>query len=170
MNRTYRIGSGALLVVVFATGCGGAAKEAAPAQTPASQPAYAAPEAEKSAAPKDEESVGDRARETAPESLSPRPAAPAGGAALPGSTTREGKGGEPMDEIDALTKRFEGALSLSTPDCTSAWSLRDRICDLADRICDLANRSAERDVAERCTDGRSRCQRATSRVRESCGR
>jgi hypothetical protein len=171
MKRTFWIASsGVALVLALATGCGAPSKEAAPAQAPASQPGYAAPEAEKSA-PKDEESAGDRARgESTPESLSPAPAAPAGGAALPGSTKREGKGGEPMDEIDALTRRLEGALSLSTPDCTSAWSLRDRICDLADRICDLANRSAERDVAERCSDGRSRCQRATSRVRESCGR
>jgi hypothetical protein len=75
-----------------------------------------------------------------------------------------------MDEIDNLSKRLEGTLALSTPDCTSAWSLRDRICDLADRICDLAGRSAEQDVAERCNDGRARCQRATSRVRETCGR
>jgi hypothetical protein len=75
-----------------------------------------------------------------------------------------------MDDIDALGKKLEGALSLSAPDCTTAWSLRDRICDLADRICDLAARSAERDIAERCADGRTRCERATSRVRESCGR
>jgi hypothetical protein len=168
MNRTFWIGSSRIaLVVVLVTGCGAPSKEAAPAQTPASQPAYGAPEAEKSA-PKDEEAPSGDSRT---ESLSPAaPPAPAGGAALPGSMNRERKGGEPLDEIDALTRRLEGTLSLSTPDCTSAWSLRDRICDLADRICDLANRSAERDVAERCSDGRSRCQRATSRVRESCGR
>jgi hypothetical protein len=165
-NESRRI----VLVLVFVTGCGARSKEAAPAQAPGSQPAYSAPEAEKSP-PKDEESASDRASgESKQESLSPRPAAPAAGSALPGSTTRESKGGEPMDEIEALSKRLDGALTLSTPDCTSAWSFRDRICDLADRICDLANRSAERDVAERCTDGRSRCQRATSRVRESCGR
>jgi hypothetical protein len=166
MNRSFRIGSTWIApLVVFVAACGAPGKEAAPAQTPASQPAYGAPA---ESAPKDEESASDRATERAPEAA-PAPAAPSGGAALPGSMKHEGKG-EPLDEIDTLSRRLEGALSLSTPDCTSAWSLRDRICDLADRICDLAGRSAERDVAERCNDGRSRCQRATSRVRESCGR
>jgi len=169
MKRSFGIeGTRIALAALFLVACGAGRKEAAPAQTPASEPASGAP-AEQESAPKDEEAASDRARGEAP-ALAPAPAAPAGGAALPGSMKRESKGGEPLDEIDVLSRRLEGALSLSTPDCTSAWSLRDRICDLADRICDLAGRSAERDVAERCSDGRSRCERATSRVRESCGR
>jgi hypothetical protein len=155
--RPYRTIAPALVLLAA---CGGG-KEAAPAQTPASQQQYGAPQ----------ESESDAAKEEAP-SAAPAgaaPAAPAGGQ-LPSSTKRERRSSEPMEEIDSLSKRLEGALALSTPDCTSAWSLRDRICDLADRICDLANRSAERDVAERCSDGRARCERATSRVRESCGR
>ena len=168
MNRTFWIDATWIaLPAVLVVACGAPGKEAAPAQTPASQPAYGAP-AQSESAPKDEEAAGDRASGVSP-SAAPAPAAPSGGAALPGSTKREGKG-EPADEIDTLSRRLEGALSLATPDCTSAWSLRDRICDLADRICDLASRSAERDVAERCSDGRVRCEHATSRVRESCGR
>jgi len=163
MKRTFWVqGTWSAAVVILVVACGGSGKEAAPAQTPASQPGYGAPAEQETSAPKDEERARDRSGEAAP-------AAPSG-AALPGSTKREGAGGEPMDEIDSLSRRLEGALTLSTPDCTSAWSLRDRICDLADRICDLAGRSAERDVAERCSDGRARCERATSRVRESCGK
>jgi hypothetical protein len=72
------------------------------------------------------------------------------------------------DEVEVLGDKLDGALGLSTPDCGTAWALRDRICDLTQRICDLAARSAEQDVAERCTDGRARCEHATSRVRAVC--
>jgi hypothetical protein len=88
---------------------------------------------------------------------------------MPGSSQREGAGqpGEQGD-VEALDRRLDGALSLAAPDCTTAWSLRDRICDLAQRLCDLAGRSAEPEVADRCADGRARCERATGRVRAAC--
>jgi hypothetical protein len=164
MKRTFWITGALLCASLGVAACGGSRKEAAPAQTPASeQPAYGAPPQEEGGAAKQEAPASDRSSGEA------APAAPSG-ALLPGSIRTRGPGDEPQDEIEGLTRRLEGALSLATPDCTSAWSLRDRICDLADRICDLAGRSAERDVAERCSDGRTRCQRATSRVRETCGR
>lgn len=148
-------------VLVLAAGCGGSSKEATPARTPASQPASGAPAEEESS----------KEAPAADQSVAPAAPAPAAGSAFPGSTRKgEARGEGAADDIEALGKRLEGALSLSVPDCTTAWSLRDRICDLADRICDLAGRSAERDIAERCTDGKARCERATSRVRESCGR
>jgi hypothetical protein len=87
---------------------------------------------------------------------------------MPGSSKAEGERAASPD-MDAWARQMESALTLATPDCTTAWALRDRICDLAQRLCDIAGRSAEPDVAERCTDGRSRCERATSRVRAGCG-
>jgi hypothetical protein len=158
----FSLGAIPLLV---ATGCGAGAREAAPAQTPASE-SYGAPAEESNAAKEAPRAPTDD--RSAPGAPAPAQA-PAAGSAFPGSTKGEARPAE-ADDIDALSKRLEGALTLSVPDCTTAWSLRDRICDLADRICDMAGRSAERDVVERCNDGRTRCERATSRVRESCGR
>ena len=72
-------------------------------------------------------------------------------------------------DIALFDQKLDGVLALAAPDCTTAWALRDRICDLAQRLCDLADRSAEPDVAERCADGRARCGHATERVRAACG-
>ena len=100
-------------------------------------------------------------------------AAPASGAAAPAaapspsSTKAESNRAAPAD-IEVWGRKLDNALTLSTPDCGTAWMLRDRICDLAQRLCDIAGRSAEPEVAERCTDGRSRCERATARVRAAC--
>ncbi len=92
--------------------------------------------------------------------------APAPQAEAPSSTkTRER---EPQTDIETWDHQLDGVLTLSTPDCNTAWALRDRICDLAQRLCDLATRSAEPELADRCTDGRARCDRATTRVRASC--
>lgn len=87
---------------------------------------------------------------------------------MPATTKGESTPGAQEDELELLTRKIDGALALSTPNCTTAWSLRDRICDLAQRLCDLAARSAEPEMAERCTDGRDRCERATARVRAGC--
>jgi len=88
---------------------------------------------------------------------------------MPSSTAPHAKArAQTPDDAEALGRALENALSLSAPDCTTAWALRDRICDLSQRLCDLAGRSAEPDVAERCTDGRGRCERATTRVRAAC--
>jgi hypothetical protein len=86
---------------------------------------------------------------------------------MPSSAERE-KSYADVDDIDALTRSLDRTLRLSVPDCGSAASLRDRICDLAQRICDIAARSAETEVAERCTDGKRRCERATASVRATC--
>jgi len=155
--------SGAIAVLLL-TACGGSG-QGAPAQSPQGAPA-SAPASDESGVVNEQSAPA--AEEESRGAAAPAPAAPSG-AALPRSTKAEQRPGE-SDEIDALGRKLEGALRLSVPDCTTAWSLRDRICDLADRICDLASRSNERDVAERCTDAKSRCERATSRVREACGR
>jgi hypothetical protein len=112
--------------------------------------------------------AGDaEAEETAP-SAAP---AEAGAGPMPGSAQKSRSArDEPgaAGDIERLSAELESALRLSTPDCTTAWSLRDRICDLADRLCDMAERSAEPEVQERCSDGKSRCERATARVRAGC--
>ena len=138
---------------LLAAGCGGSA---APARSPEAPAEKAAPSAGES----------QDAAEEAPAAGAPAPAAGYGRA--PSSTKPEGEGAAQGTDIEAWSKQLEGALALSAPDCTTAWALRDRICDLAQRLCDVAGRSAEPEVAERCTDGRARCQRATTRVRASC--
>ncbi len=104
------------------------------------------------------------AAEEASEAPAAAPVAPAP-PEMPRSTG--GVSGE-ADDFERLGQRLDGALALSAPDCTTAWALRDKICDLSQRLCDLAARSAEPEVAERCTDGRGRCEKATSRVRAAC--
>lgn len=92
--------------------------------------------------------------------------APAADAEAPSSTKERAR--NPLGDLENWDKQLDGVLTLSTPDCNTAWALRDRLCDLAQRLCDLASRSAEPDVADRCTDGRARCERATTRVRAAC--
>jgi hypothetical protein len=87
---------------------------------------------------------------------------------MPRSTDRADKSRERDEDFDQLGHQLEGALRLSTPDCTTAWALRDRICDLSTRLCGIAEQSNDPDVAARCTDGRARCERATTRVRAQC--
>jgi hypothetical protein len=87
---------------------------------------------------------------------------------MPDSSKSEGGRGAVASDMDALVRQMESALTLATPDCTTAWALRDKICDLAQRLCDIAGRSAEPEVDDRCTDGKSRCERATARVRAGC--
>lgn len=140
-------------LVLLATGCG-------PSTPPARSPEAPA----EKAAPSSLESQD--AAEEAPAAGAPAPAAGYGRA--PSSTEPEGEAAARGSDIETWSKQLEGALALSAPDCTTAWALRDRICDLAQRLCDIAGRSAEPEVAERCTDGRTRCQRATTRVRASC--
>ena len=138
-------------LVLLASGCGGSS---APARSPEAPAEKAAPSSLES-------------QDAAEEAPAPGAAAPAAGYA-PSSTRPEGEQAARASDIETWSKQLEGALALSAPDCTTAWALRDRICDLAQRLCDVAGRSAEPEVAERCTDGRSRCERATTRVRASC--
>lgn len=124
------------------------------------------------AAPAQSEAAPQRSTDaegtSAPAGAPASAAAPAPAANMPRSTSATGTRAEQPDDLDFLTRKLDGALSLSAPDCTTAWALRDRICDLAQRLCDLAARSAEPEMAERCSDGRGRCERATTRVRASC--
>ena len=137
------------LALLASSGCGGSA---APARSPEAPAEKAAPSSVES--------------QDADETPAAGAAAPAPGYAP--STTRPEEEGARASDIETWSKQLEGALALSAPDCTTAWALRDRICDLAQRLCDVAGRSAEPELAERCTDGRSRCERATTRVRASC--
>lgn len=121
-------------------------------------------EAPASAESQQDASKAESAPEPAAEGASGAPAADAP-AGMPRSTAAESRD---ADDFERLGQRLDGALALSTPDCTTAWALRDKICDLSQRLCDLAARSAEPEVAERCTDGRGRCERATTRVRATC--
>ncbi len=141
---------------LVAAGCSaGHPAPAAPNRAPATESVAPA-----SPAPAD----ADRAEE-APASGAPAP--PPAGASAPSSTKAESERAGPSD-MDVWGRQLENALTLSAPDCSTAWALRDRICDLAQRLCDIAGRSAEPEVAERCSDGRARCERATTRVRAGC--
>jgi len=160
MIRSSKVSS-LFLFAAFATACGGTGRTA-PAKAPEAEPSPAG--ASSASAPASEE-AGET--ESLDESAGPAPAQ-APKAAMPGSSraTEQTAGG--ADEMEALASDLDRTLRLSAPDCTTAWNLRDRICELADRLCDLAGRSEEPDVAERCTDGKTRCERATRRVRASC--
>src|SRR5690349_6041423 len=97
--------AGCTLAVFVAVGCGAGSKESAPAQTPAAAPAYGAPAEDESVRAKESPSApaSDKTQEQ-------QSAAPAAGAAFPGSTKNDSRG-EPMDEIETLSRRLEGALT-----------------------------------------------------------
>jgi len=163
MTRRALSASALLLLGLAAIGCG--------ARTPATAPESApAPEAEpRSLEQAPISPAGDAESEEAAPSAAP---AEAGGAPMPGSAQKS-KGAiqdesSAVRDLERLSQDLDAALRLSAPDCTTAWSLRDRICDLADRLCEMADRSAEPEVQERCGDGKVRCTRATARVRASC--
>jgi hypothetical protein len=162
------------------SGCGGERRTEAPA---------AAPEPATTEAPSPEEKTA------APPAAAP--AAPAAGAAdimdseqAPASRSDESQSAAPppapnstkkdqdkkkslarqQSDLDALAARLDGVVALSTPDCPTAWALRDQICDLSRHLCDVATKSRESDVAERCADGKARCDRATAKVRAVCSK
>ena len=73
------------------------------------------------------------------------------------------------DEVTQLLSDFDGAMELASPDCGRAGDLRDAICDLAERICTISDDNPEHeDVVDQCTDGRSRCDTARTRVGDRC--
>jgi hypothetical protein len=141
----------ALIACLAVSSCGGSQR--APA-SPA-QPVTAAPE----------QNTNDTMVSAPAAGAAPAPAPPA---EAEGPSSTKARERAPLTEIETWDKQLDGALTLSTPDCNTSWALRDRICDLAQRLCDLAARSAEPEVADRCTDGRARCERATTRVRAAC--
>jgi hypothetical protein len=160
-----------ICVAVSLTGCAG---RTAPSATPAPEPApaseKAAPAADEEAAPATPSAPSRATSGALPQA--PPPPAPAGAAppsSMHGEGARAGTLESAPQDIVLFDQKLDGVLALAAPDCTTAWALRDRICDLAQRLCDLADRSAEPDVAERCTDGRARCAHATERVRAACG-
>jgi hypothetical protein len=140
----------AVIACLAISGCGG------------SQPAPASPARPATGTP---ENLQDTQVSAPAEGLAPAPAAPAEAEA---PSTTKARDRSTLSEVETWDKQLDGVLTLSTPDCNSAWALRDRICDLAQRLCDLASRSAEPEVADRCSDGRGRCERATTRVRAAC--
>jgi hypothetical protein len=144
-STTSRIA--ALIACLTAPGCGGSQPTPAAPTPPATEAAPA-------------ENANDRVVSAPAAGAAPAPEAP--------SSVRSERETKTLPDIELWGKQLDGALTLSTPDCNTAWALRDRICDLAQRLCDLASRSAEPEVADRCTDGRARCERATARVRAAC--
>jgi hypothetical protein len=151
-TRVLTVCSIAGVAVIACAGRAAPESKSAPASAPAAEPA-----------------AGDEMESTESAPSGAARAAPAAPLEQAQSSTKRHAGyDEDIDDIDALTRRLDGALRLSAPDCTTASSLRDRICDLAQRICDIAGRSAEPEVAERCTDGKQRCGRATASVRTTC--
>lgn len=88
--------------------------------------------------------------------------------ALPPSTSRrEGYGATESSDVPELFQSQSanlGALAcaLDAADCESAAHLGEQICRLAARICDLE------DADPRCSEARSRCERANARIRLSC--
>lgn len=111
----------------------------------------------------------DEATQSAPSSS---PAAGAGAAEdMPGSMAAPERelDDDRFASIELLSRDLDGLLSLSTPDCSTAPSLRDQICGLARKICALSDDSrGDPELAERCGDARARCQRATDRVGAAC--
>ena len=162
------------LALVLGAGCASHPPPAPGSPAEAPGPAGESTEAEKSVTPEEAPRGGAGAASTPAPAAAPAPRA----LSLPRSTedrrTKDlgpaRRAGDEADDLDALTRSFEGSLALSVPDCSTAWAMRDRICDLADRLCDLAGRSEEPELADRCTDGRARCVRATAHVKDACSR
>ena len=58
-------------------------------------------------------------------------------------------------------RELESAGAAPAPDCARVCALASNVCGLAERICAIAAPYPAADpVAERCADGRARCQRA----------
>lgn len=53
--------------------------------------------------------------------------------------------------------------------CDAACDAGARLCALAERLCEIAERHPlDGEVANRCADGRARCERARARLDEAC--
>ncbi|HVU04621.1 MAG TPA: hypothetical protein VHE30_22840 [Polyangiaceae bacterium] len=63
---------------------------------------------------------------------------------------------------DAVQK-LDQAVQLASPDCPTARSLRDRICELSGRICRLTS-----GPDPLCKDSSARCESAKTRVASEC--
>ncbi len=72
-------------------------------------------------------------------------------------------------EQEASVEELETALARPEPDCAAACRLEGRICELSERICAIAERHpSDGETADRCRDGRGRCETARERVGETC--
>lgn len=169
-RRRAALVSGALVFVAAAAllpGCAKNGAEPAPAATQATE------------APEEEEQKQDEAAKpkpaAQPSSVAPaRPPAaaePRRRAGLPGTTEDD------ADELDIETAteqlqaafaEVERALELSTPDCSTAKTLRDRVCELAEHICRLAEESSASSAATMCEDGRKRCGEVKAKFDATC--
>ncbi len=69
---------------------------------------------------------------------------------------------------EAALSRLDSALQLTSPDCSGAQILRERVCELADQICRLASQSVNAKNARLCEDARGRCTRAREAYSETC--
>jgi hypothetical protein len=81
---------------------------------------------------------------------------------------------EPPPSSEPAVEDLDAALERALPagaaaDCDRAGQLRETICELSRRICATSERAPlDRDLAEKCADGKLRCERARARVDRSC--
>jgi len=111
------------------------------------------------------------ARKEAPAPESQAPVASAARAELPTSLREDISTMSAARATAALadaSRAFDDSLALATPDCPTARTLRDRICELSARICTLSQTEPTPELASACTDGRTRCNKAKERVGASC--
>jgi hypothetical protein len=159
MKYTTSMQLASISAVLFCAGCGGAQKQ--PESAPSQEYQDGQP-AESEQPPGRQPGYGQQ----------PSAAQPPAAGAHPGSARPEGESDGASSEavaLDDLWRDFDRALTLSAPDCVRAAFLRDRICDLSDRVCELWDRNRQvRELADRCTEARSSCERATQRVTHSC--
>jgi hypothetical protein len=72
-----------------------------------------------------------------------------------------------QEEIGRLFDEVEDLAA--SDDCSGVCETVERICSLSDRICTISERHPEdREIAGRCTDGRSRCDEARARGNHVC--
>jgi len=103
---------------------------------------------------------------------------------LLGGCASRGAVAEPFELESARDEARELTDALSALDASAAAALRRqadcdeeelcatsaRICELSERICAIADRHpGDPELSSRCADGRRRCARTRSRVREACG-
>lgn len=73
------------------------------------------------------------------------------------------------EELLALEQRVAAAIDPEAHCEETLCPSSARICELADSICGIAARhAADLELAERCTDGTQRCDRARARVAARC--
>lgn len=113
---------------------------------------------------------GDESPKLKPQRPAQRGASKAKGDALDddGETALPATASEAAQLLDTTFTALGNALELATPDCTTAGTLRDRVCELAEHICRLAGDAPSSETQSLCKDGRVRCEQARARFDGTC--